>query len=555
MRLSLGPVARRSARATRSHTARRGVASLATVCATRVRSAACSAALFALGLATCAVGSARAQSPTELLEPGPYPVAHWDWVLAPIALVHPLTGGALQVNHYGRLHYPALLDGSPLPPLAQGGPFPLAVFGHGRFQSGPTLGNNHLQAGYLLDRLASWGIVATAVNLDVVGQFANPAAIPQRAQLLLATAERTLEPLSGAPAGLAEGLDPTRIALLGHSRGGEAAVGAALLNMAARAPLPVRCVATIAPTNFQGYELDQVPYLGLYGSKDGDVNNGWPIQLHDRVRSDEKVFGYAHGANHFWFTESITCSCEGNADFSRALHHELAMAYVAGFARRMLAPVPLPADVFAERSAFAPLTDQLELLPMYRAPLRLVLDDFELSPGLGWSSSHAPVALGGFFGSIEASLNSPQHSLYHHTRGFDGAWLAGGALWLTGNPLAPIDARAWPYLSVKFAQRHGSIANWAGQAQDVSLGLMDQHGQLALVRLSDYGDIPVPKVHTSSLGQNFPEKSVLRTTRVPLAAFAAANPALDLSRVLYTGWLADQSINGELLFDDLEFSQ
>lgn len=542
MRLSHGPVARRSARANRSRAARRGLAWIAATCL----------ALAQLGGASHA---ARGQTPAELLEPGPYPVARWDWVLAPITLVHPLTGGALQVNHYGRLHYPAAPDGSPLPPLAGDGPFPLAVFGHGRFQSGPTLGNNHLQAGYLLDRLASWGIVANAVNLDVVGQFANPAAIPQRAQLLLQTVERTLGPLSGAPAGLAERLDPTRIALLGHSRGGEGAVGAALINAAARAPLPIRCVATIAPTNFQGYELDEVPYLGLYGSKDGDVNNGWPIQLHDRVRSDEKVFGYAHGANHFWFTESITCSCEGSADLSRTLHHELAMAYVGGFVRRMLAPVPLSADVFAAREAFAPLTDQLELLPMYRAPERLVLEDFESWPGLSWSSNNAPVALGGFLGSIEASLNSPQHTLYHHTRGFDGAWLVGGALWLTGHPLAPIDAREWPYLSVKFAQRHGSIANWLGLPQDVSLGLMDQLGQLALVRLSEYGDIPVPQVHVSLLGQVFPEKTVLRTTRVPLSAFTAANPALDLSRVLYTGWLADLSLSGELLFDDLEFSR
>jgi len=545
MRLSLGPVARRRARVLRSRAERRGL----------LRDRALGAALC-IALALLASSSAaRAQEPPDLLEPGPYPVGRWDWVFAPIALVHPLTGGALQVNHYGRLHYPAAPDGSPLPPLASGGPFPLAIFGHGRFQAGPTLGNNHLQAGYLLDRLASWGIVASAVNLDVVGQFANPAAIPQRAQILLETVERTLGPLPGAPVGLEQRIDPTRIALLGHSRGGEAAVGAALLNAASRAPLPIRSVATIAPTNFQAYVLEHVPYLGLYGSKDGDVNNGWPIQLHDRVRSDEKVFGYAHGANHFWFTESITCSCEGNADLSRVLHHELAMAYVGGFTRRMLAPTPLSAEVFAERDAFAPLTDQIELLPMYRAPLRHVLEDFETWPGLGWSSNNAPVALGGFLGSIETSLYSPQHTLYHQTRGFDGAWLAGGALWLTGHPLAPIDARAWPYLSVKFAQRHGSIANWLGQAQDVSLGLMDQLGQLALVRLSDYGDIPVPQVHTSMLGQNFPEKTVLRTTRVPLAAFAAANPALDLSRVLYAGWLADLALSGELLFDDLEFSE
>jgi hypothetical protein len=48
---------------------------------------------------------------------------------------------------------------------------------------------------------------------------------------------------------------------------------------------------------------------------------------------------------------------------------------------------------------------------------------------------------------------------------------------------------------------------------------------------------------------------VLRTTRIPLSAFSTANPALDLTNVLFVGWICDQTSRGELAFDDLELTQ
>ena len=79
---------------------------------------------------------------------------------------------------------------------------------------------------------------------------------------------------------------------------------------------------------------------------------------------------------------------------------------------------------------------------------------------------------------------------------------------------------------------------------------------MAFVPLSSFGTIPWPPNHPGSgpFGASFPIKTVLRTTRVPLAAFGAANPHLDLDRILYAGWLSGATVQGEVQCDDVEFT-
>jgi hypothetical protein len=500
---------------------------------------------------------AAAQAPLDQLAPGPYAVADWDWNFGNFTTTHPTTGNPYVVSHYGRLSYPSDGSGGANPPLAAGGPFPLVVFGHGRFQTGSTLWNNHLEAAYLMQRLASWGVVATSVNLDVVGSFSSPAAIPQRGDLFMGTLTRTLDLASQPgtpPAGLIGGIDGTRIAFAGHSRGGEGAVSGYLKNLALAIPYPILAIGTIAPTDFEGYQVPDVPYMGLYGSKDGDVNNGWPIYLHDRAASSEKAFEYVWGANHFWFTEHITCSCEGNADISRALHHDIAMGYLGGFLVRQLTDPALSSAVFCGGVEMQPLTAQATILPLYRDPARVAIDDFQLNPGLGLTAGGLPAVAALFVAAGEGSLKNTALTFYHETKGLNVSFNNGtDAIWTVA--LIDFDASGWGWLSGKFAQRQGSSFNAPSLPQDVSLGLMDTSYNLALVKLSDWGSIPYPKTHSSTFTQNFPKKTVLATTRVPLAAFSAANPALDLSHLLLAGWITDQTAQGEIAFDDLEFTQ
>jgi fermentation-respiration switch protein FrsA (DUF1100 family) len=478
-------------------------------------------------------------------------VANWDWDFGTLQTTHPSSGAPLTVDNFGRLSYPTDGSGGALPPVASGD-FPLVVFGHGRLGTGP---DNHLQAAYLMDHLASWGIIATSVSLDVVGQFSFPAAIPQRGDIILVTLDRhlnlALQP-GTPPQGLAAAIDATRIGLAGHSRGGEG-VADALVKNAASGIYDILAAATIAPTDYEQYTLPaDIPYLGLYGSKDGDVNNGWPIYLHDRGDSTEKVFEYVHGANHFWFTESITYSGEGSADISRQLHHDIAEAYITGFMVQKLIGNGLESSVFADGPEMNPLTSIVDILPMYRHPDRWVVDDFEANPSLGQASSGGNV-INSFPKRFEISFDDTGLTLYHKTKGGVSGWNAGTSHFAVALPGGGFDASGWENLSGKFAQRLDSPFNTAFD-QDARVVLRDLDGDLAFVDLSAHGRIIKPITHTGGLFQNFPKKTVLRTTRIPLTAFTAAEPLLDLDRLTHIGW---QSVNatGEIEFDDLEFTR
>lgn len=499
------------------------------------------------------MGGTVSASPLEQLSPGPWATAHWDWDFGVTQTSHPLSGAPLWVDHYGRLTYPSDGSGGALPPVSSDGPFPLVVFGHGRFQSGPTLWKNHLETGYLMDRLASWGIVATSVNLDVVGSWGSPAGIPQRGDIILSTIARTLDvdaQPGEPPRGLEQAIDATRMALLGHSRGGEGVVSAALKNLESLSPYPILAVGYVASTDFEEYALREVPLMALYGSKDGDVGNGWPIEVHDRATSSEKIFEYIHGANHFWFTENITYSGEGDADISRDLHHAICMGYLAGFAYRKLVDPGLGSQVFCDGDEMAPLTRRAEIHPMYRHPRRVSVDDFERNFSLERASSGAEVVIDGFTGIREISLIG--NTFYHRTRGFEGDWSTPSfSRWMVRGDV-PVDISPFSCFSVKFAQRESSRLNTPGKPQDVWVGMADAEKNVARVRLSDYGTIPWPETHS---GSRFPKKTVLRTTRIPLAEFVAANPALDLTRIQYAGWGPGLTDSGQVEFDDLEFTR
>ena len=148
-------------------------------------------------------------APLPEIKAGPFEVAMWDWDFGTLTTTGPAPGQPLTVGHFGRLWYPTDGSGGALPPVASG-THPLVVYGHGRYHTAPFIGSNHEGADYLMAHLASWGIVASSVNLDVVGQFGFPAAIPQRGDILLETLRRTIALASQPgtpPSGLADAID------------------------------------------------------------------------------------------------------------------------------------------------------------------------------------------------------------------------------------------------------------------------------------------------------------------------------------------------------------
>ncbi len=486
--------------------------------------------------------------PIDTFGPGPYGVGRWDWNFGQVQVTTPGSSGSstITVDHFGTFRYPALADGT-LAPIAPGWPFPFVVFAHGRYHVNPYIGHNHEGADYLIDHLASHGFIVASVNLDVVGQYGSPAAIPQRAELIHHTID-AFETLD--PTGIL--MDWNKIGIVGHSRGGEGSVKAAQTNPQGHA---IGAVATISPTDFGKTQLEDVPYLSILGSKDGDVSNGWPIMVFDRSEGNERVFEYVEGANHFWFTDDIHFSFEGNADITRNQHHDVARTYITAFLKSQIGQAA--PQSFAELSdgpSLFPVTDPLDIHPVYHHPEAFVVNDFEDTPHDPSANSLGGVSAGDHLLVMdEENLKNTGKTFYHESW---GGWIEYDMsnLLLTYSveeiPV-PVDVRSFDVLSVGALQRYNAPLNTANSPQDFQIVLADHQMRLAAVRLSQFGTIPWPRTHT---GFQYPNKSVLRTTRIPLFFFAAQNPNLDLSAIKFIGFVYDQTDSADLRIDNISFS-
>jgi dienelactone hydrolase len=206
------------------------------------------------------------------------------------------------------------------------GPFPLMLVAHGNANLFVASEEGY---GWLGEHLASHGFVVVSIDaaafnaLPIVGGLRGEN--DARALLMLAHLDlwRRWE-AAGEPA--VPRVDLSRVALAGHSRGGEAAALAAELDRLgrlpedARAPLRervggphgVQAVVAIAPSDGQ-YRLGDRPtalhgvdYLVLHGGFDGDVSSFVGERQYERAAPGEggfKAAVYLHHANHGQFNE------------------------------------------------------------------------------------------------------------------------------------------------------------------------------------------------------------------------------------------------------------
>jgi hypothetical protein len=186
-----------------------------------------------------------------------------------------------------------------------------------------------------------------------------------RAQLMLAHLDlwRRWSTAGGGPFGrrFAGRVDLHHVGLMGHSRGGEGVVRAALLNAARPRPYGIRAVLPVAPTDFSRPTIPGVAMSVLLPYCDGDV---WDLQgqhLFDDTRyavtGDQapRSAVLVLGANHNYFNTEWTpgqaaapawddwfgepteeCGSDHPGRLSAREQQAVGRAYVAGFFRLML---------------------------------------------------------------------------------------------------------------------------------------------------------------------------------------------------------------------------
>ena len=198
------------------------------------------------------------------------------------------------------------------------GPFPLVLIVHGNHDMKQFSDPGYA---YLGELLASRGYIVASVDENFLnGDLRNEN--DARGWMLLQhlSAWRAWSNDPGSP--FYKMVDLANVALIGHSRGGEAVAVAAAFNRLTRYPddarvtfnfgFGIRTVIAIAPVDGQykpqdkGTPLENVNYLVLHGSHDSDVQTFMGIRQYERVRFTDggrwvKSALYIYRANHGQF--------------------------------------------------------------------------------------------------------------------------------------------------------------------------------------------------------------------------------------------------------------
>jgi subtilisin family serine protease len=285
--------------------------------------------------------------------------------------VDPGNPAQFQVRIRGLVCHPSSAAGSNrLPPGT--GRLPVAILVHGqhaamKFALAPTAGPRRTVGGltlvparasvnhevfsyrgyrYLQEHLANLGIVSLSIDTNAANQTGS--FIRFRADLVLEALDhlRTLDATSGSP--FHNRLDFDKVALIGHSRGGDAVVMAAELNLArpAATKYGLRAVIALAPTDFSGVADPKdrlrmrtnraASFLCVYGSHDGDVSGGFDpkdrsqgwgftgtgFRHYDRA-STQRAMVFIHGATHNRFN---TVWIDPALHIPGTFHHKTALA-------------------------------------------------------------------------------------------------------------------------------------------------------------------------------------------------------------------------------------
>ena len=290
--------------------------------------------VFAMASAACSDGSADFGGEPDSAEPvgeiqealeepgaaGPFAVTTEDYgsfTLGTSGFVSPFNF----VEFLGRVSYPTNLGT---------GKYPLVLILHGNHPtcytsagvtsfaspcpSGSTPLPNYKGYDYVARALASYGMIVASVSANGInGSEGNTNAITQRIQVLRNHYNFWAQANSGNQTSFdrkfIDRVDFSRVAEIGHSRGGQAVLNHAITN-----PLPnVKAMLAIAPTG-QGLStpLQHIPFGILLGYCDHDVEGLQNVGYVDQARyvnpADEapKYTFLALGGNHNYFNSYWT---------------------------------------------------------------------------------------------------------------------------------------------------------------------------------------------------------------------------------------------------------
>lgn len=460
----------------------------------------------------------------------------------------------------GQLYFPADDQGD-FDPAATN--LPLVVIAHGYWRPGA---DSYLGYDYLAHHLARWGMVVFSVNMDDVNNVTARSRTHQytRGETVLHVVDELF-----ADATLAGRIDSSRVALIGHSMGGEGVVAAQVLNLAGSRGYGIQGIVSIAPTHYRPeLVLRDTRYLQLFGSRDllmaRSVVTGPDSQAHfsgfriyDRAwrpKSHAWIYRARHNPfNRSWILDGDTYE-SGITDALPAQDHEaIAICLINAFVQDALFGRGSYAG-YLQGTILPPSLRSLEIYMQHGREPRVVVDNFGdvdeqealLAQPLDQASNSRSQAANATGAGLTV-WNDVDHTTLanspHNTKGTEVAWTDPNVMYTSAT--GGLAATSTDVIALRIGQFFEDAAlNPVAAPADLFVTLSDGADE-ATVRLGSAGLVPHP---AASLNVIAP----MRTVRLPIDAFRAANPDLSLSTIQsVTLWLAGRA-TGHILVDDLE---
>jgi hypothetical protein len=530
--------------------------------------------------------------PADPSVPGDYSVSRADYDFGDSALSLPGLGGRV-AEERAAVWVPA----AP-------GPRPVVLFLHGRHSAcwnpatkatdnthWPCLGGfQPIPSFHGYDQsaqvLASHGYVVVSISADGINAQDNPysddAGTTARGQLVMDHLDLLAEANQGVAPGMSRllrgKLDLNDVGLMGHSRGGEGVVKAALLNAARPHPYGIKAVLPLAPIDFGRETLPDVPMAVVLPYCDGDVSNQQGQHFYDDSRYADAGDGVLRsavlvmGADHNFFNTEWTpgvAVAPASDDWSNATdptcgpasptttrltaaqQYQVGVDYIAGFFRLVL----------GHESAFSPMfgggTATVGAATVLQETQSASSRRLDIAPLQGPAANvHQP------FGQYCASMSgrSPQSGLPSCTAStatahFPSFTPANYGPNVTATPLLHLSWTAPATMSIDMPKGQSTVAGYdaltlraalddVSAAADLTLTVVDGAGRSQSATVSSLGDALSALPGSGTL---LP-KTWLRTVRWPVSQLTEVNTH-DIRKIL----VSTASPAGGVFLSDVAF--
>lgn len=461
-----------------------------------------------------------------------FPVGHDEYADGPV---------------HGSVYYPAQDDGEGQPfheALAKVGRVPVVFLAHGNHDPADP---SYLGYDYLQHDLAKMGMVVVSVDCNALNGYASGVAnIEDRADLVIDSI-RHFQDRDATPGDvLHQRLDFSRVGLMGHSRGGDAAV--MIPAVIGSIGVTIRSVLALAPTNFRYWAgMSTIAPSGyafstILPAADGDVvdNNG--AQFYDVSHPDPFTSQlYVHATNHNFFNRAWLNDDGVTPVLSRGAHERVLDVYGSALFRATLLGDGSAAYLLGTRRPAGVQTDVVHLA--YRVRDALDVDHHDDGNGIGTNSLGLPTSPSGVvadefpFDQVPGAFNG---TFYGLTVGMVLVPRERGGFFRSEvGKLDLRDRQVW--LRVAEVVENGVPPG----ATAFELGIEDVNGTVAWLHADGVGGVPRPFERPSRM------KSMLSTLRFDTRC-AAGTRRLELGAVVALRLRPTGRNVRTLAFDDLQ---